>query len=333
VLYDCSVFSLAPLLLAIGLARTAPPEARAAQSVDFRWDAPAGCPPAPEVLAQLEQTLGRPLEAEGPGPRLTVIARVRREGSDFDLRLYVVREGHKVLTRTLSEPQCHALAETSVLIVAMTMELALPHPNPIQPEAAPKAVVKPAPREPADPTPPPAPAPADPPFQLGLRVDLGMSYGDLPGLSVLLRLTTALVWRRLRVELTASYAPPREHPLQPEQPSRAHFQLISGILRACPVVALRRVQFLFCGGTEIGVLLGRAPDFDAAPVGRQVLAALHFTPAVHVHLSPRIRLATTLEGALHLVRPNFTTSTSKDSLYRSALASVRFLLGLEFRVL
>ncbi|HEY8377106.1 MAG TPA: hypothetical protein VIK91_11485, partial [Nannocystis sp.] len=99
----------------------AAPAAPTRPAVEFRWDAPAGCPPEAEVVAELERLLGGPL-AERTGSRLTAIARVRPEpGVGFDLKLWTVGDAG-TLQRSLTHPECDALARAGALIAAMAID-------------------------------------------------------------------------------------------------------------------------------------------------------------------------------------------------------------------
>lgn len=76
----------------IGLGVIAGPPPAEPPIVEFRWDAPVGCPAEADVIEELEALLGGPL-AERRSERLTAIARVRQEpGGTWDLRLWTVGE-------------------------------------------------------------------------------------------------------------------------------------------------------------------------------------------------------------------------------------------------
>lgn len=320
--------------------------------VEFRWDAPAGCPPEAEVIAELEALLGGPL-AERRGERLTAIARVRQEpGGTWDLRLWTVGEAG-TLQRSLTHERCDMLARAGVLIAAMAID-PLAHERMADGEAVAAVAAEARPVEQAEPVPArtpepapvitqaPAPAPAPAPAKVeprrrklrgALRLAGGLAYGDLPGVGATLRLTPALVWPRVRLELEAAYGPQRRARFD-DQPDRgADLQLAAAALRACPVFHPRTrtpVEVAVCAGLEVGAMYGRGVGFALASDGRLLWSALHLMPAVFVVPHPRVAVFFAVEGQVALVRPRFTVEGFGD-VYRAAAGGVRGLVGVEVR--
>lgn len=345
----CSGLLVALLGSRVGVA--APAERPA---VEFRWDAPAGCPGEAEVVAELERLLGGPLAARG-GPRLTAIARVRQEpGGGYDLRLWTVRD-EGTLQRSIVHAQCDALARAGALIAAMaidpnvlgrmaegtdaaavarearTVEGAEPPPEP--PPPPPEPVQEPVRSEPAEAEPTMQPGPATRRARAvrgGLRVSAGLSVGDLPGAGALVRVTPALLWERARLELEASYGPVRQARFTDRPDQGADLQLASGAVRGCPVLRKGRVEFPLCAGLEVGAVYGRGVGFARTSEGRLLFAALHLAPAVLFAPHPRVAVGAIVEGAIHVARPRFVVEGTGE-VFRSAPASVRALATVELR--
>lgn len=320
-----------------------------APAVEFRWDAPAGCPGEAEVVAQLERLLGGPL-AQRRGARLTAIARVRQEpGGAWDLRLWTVSE-EGTLQRSLVHERCDMLASAGVFIAAMAIDplagermvdgaevaAVVAEAQPVQdPEPPPEPPhVEPTPAPPRV-EPPPAP-PAKPRQRVirgGLRLSAGLAYGDLPGVGPTLRLTPSLLWPRLRIELEAVYMPLRKTREASDSSQGVDLQLAAAALRACPVFHFpktRLLEFPICGGVEFGAMYGRGVGYAIEYEARQLWAALHLMPMLLIEVHRRVVLFAGVEGFVALVRPRFEVEGA-GALYRASAGGVRGHLGVEVR--
>lgn len=332
---------LAALLLGL-LDAPSPAPPGPTTAVEFRWDAPAGCPAEAEVVAQLERLLGGPL-AQRRGERLTAIARVRQEpGGTWDLRLWTVSDAG-TLQRSLSHERCDMLASAGVFIAAMAIdplagerlvdgaEVAA-----VAAEAQPVADPEPPPPPPPPPVvEPPAPAPpaAKPPRNRprgALRLSAGVAFGDLPGVGPTLRLTPVLLWPRLRIEFEAAYIPVRTTRLASDSSRGVDLQLAAGAVRACPVFRRGMLEFPVCGGVEFGAMYGRGVGYPVEYDARQFWAALHLMPMLLIEVHRRVALFAGVEGFVALVRPRFEVA-GDGALYRAPGGGVRGLLGVEVR--
>lgn len=311
----------------------APPVAR--PEVLFRWDAPAaGCPDESEAIAALEHAFGGPLRGEGP--RVTLIARVRKDGDEFDLRLWFIRDGQDPLTRTFRLPNCRALVEAGAVIAAMTLQPG-PPPSPggsVRPMTTVEAPTS-SPSSTAASTPAVTPPRASPTaradrVRLGMRPALGLSLGDLPSVGALIRLALSLRWPRARLEFELSSGLPHSLHLMGGELVHIDLQTRTGIIRGCPVFTVRRVEFPLCGGIEAGAILARASGLQNPRTGNMAFVAVHIAPAVFFVPHRRLGLGMTVEGALHVLRPYFSTSTGVE-VYRAAAGSVRILATIEVR--
>ncbi len=343
-----------PALLALAVlaapARSAAAPVEQPPAVEFRWDAPEGCPAEAEVVAQLEVLLGGPL-GERRGERLTAIARVRQEpGGAWDLRLWTVGS-QGTLQRSLRHDRCDMLARAGVLIAAMAIDpLASERMADGEAVAAVAAEARPVTDEtpapvPAPPVAPPvepsrpaveasAPVVVSPPRRRvvrgALRLSGGLAFGDLPGVGATLRLTPVLIWPRVRLEVEAAYGPPRHARFDDRPDAGADLQLAALAVRACPIFRRARLELAVCGGLEVGAMYGRGVGFALSSDGRLLWSALHLMPALFVTLHPRVALFFAVEGQVALVRPRFVVEGFGE-VYRALPGGFRGLLGVEAR--
>ncbi|MDC0717012.1 hypothetical protein [Nannocystis bainbridge] len=341
---------LVALLLAGAMGPAAAAPASPRPVVEFRWDAPTTCPAEAEVVAELERLLGGPL-TERKGPRLTAIARVRQDpGGEFDLRLWTVSD-EGTLQRSLTHAQCDALARAGALIAAMAIDPSVldrmseetdaaevaaeaktveEFEPPLEPEPPPEPVVQPEP-----PRPEPQPRPEvkqkkERRVRGGVRLGAGLSFGDLPGVGALLRLTPALIWPRARLEFEVGYGPLRRARFDDIPDRGADLQLAVGAVRGCPLLHARKFEFPLCAGLELGAMYGRGVGYTITSEARQLFVALHLAPGVFYAAHPRVAVGAIVEGAVHVVRPRFVVANLGE-IYRGALASFRALLAVEVR--
>lgn len=308
-------------------------------AVEFRWDAPDGCPDEASVIAELEALLGKPL-AEQRGQRLTAIARVRQEpGGGWDLRLWTVGEAG-TLHRSIKNDRCDMLARAGVLIAAMAIDpLALERMSDGAEVAAVAAEATPVPASEPPPIPasepPPAPTPSPPPpaprrLRGALRLAGGLAYADLPGAGATLRLTPSLVWPRVRLELEAAYMPVHRARFDNRPDVGVDLQLAAAAIRGCPVFRRGIVEIPICAGLELGAMYGRGVGLPLADDGRLLWAALHLMPALLLVPHRRVAVFFAVEGALALARPRFVIE-DVGAIYRASPGAVRGLLGVEAR--
>ncbi|AGP34659.1 hypothetical protein [Sorangium cellulosum] len=110
--------ALQALIVAAGLlparARAAPAEPR---TIDLRWEAPDGCPPADEVRSEIDRLLGTSAQRQ---PIAVEIAVARRGGARLrlDLRIRAPVPGE----RAIHGDDCPAMARAAALIVAMSID-------------------------------------------------------------------------------------------------------------------------------------------------------------------------------------------------------------------
>lgn len=337
-----SAWLLASALIGAPASVPAAPERPA---VEFRWDAPEGCPDEASVIAELEALLGKPL-GEQRGQRLTAIARVRQEpGGGWDLRLWTVGEAG-TLHRSIKNDRCDMLARAGVLIAAMAIDpLALERMSDgaevaaVAAEATPVPAGEPPPQPAPEPPPKPASEPPPPPASTtpaprrlrgALRIAGGLAYGDLPGPGATLRLTPALVWPRVRLELEAAYMPVHRARFDDRPDVGVDLQLAAAAVRGCPVFRRGIVEIPICAGLEVGAMYGRGVGLPLAEDGRLPWAALHLMPALMLVPHRRVAVFFAVEGVVALTRPRFVIQ-EVGAIYRASPGAVRGLIGVEAR--
>ena len=305
-------------------------------AVDFRWQAPAGCPAEDEVQALIERKLGEPLAAR-TAPHMTIDVSVRKQADgDFGVEMWTTDEdgSHQ---RSLVDSDCNSAAAAAALIVATAINVRMREESVRESLAEPVAE---QPRVAAIPSRPPEDRGARPPGRArfaprgALRLSAGAVYGDLPKFGPLLRASAAMLARRWRIEAEFSYSFGR---IIRYQDSDRRFQLITALVRMCPVFRVSRVEFPLCLGGEMGSMVARGGPIPGG-VARGFFASVHASTGVMITLGPRIALSLALvEGSFHALRPLIIYSD--EPYVPSALpgpsqvgaVGVRILSGIEFR--
>lgn len=319
--------------LAVADARADPPP--------LTWDAPAGCPEAQVVEAQVREVVG-PRAA----PAITSVhARAEPRGDAWQIVVTFTREGGAT-ERRLTLHDCESTARATALLVAIALVDAAPT-EPI--EELPTAVpVEPRPLETPPPDPPrsePLPAHAPPPareappvaptsprvrafIQLGPAVTLGL----LPRTAAGLHLAIGAAWPRLRLAL--AYSSWYRSPVRASDPSQgADLSLHAASLRVGPVRRFGPIELHAGLGLELGALraagFGSDINFDrltwwASPL---VVGSIAWLP-------PALRRRAALLLQADLVAPLHRPTLSIDArpFSRPAALGLRVAAQLEVRL-
>ncbi len=343
--------------------RAAP--APAPGGVEFVWDAPAqGCPQEPEVVAELERLLEGPVDAPQRG-RLAAIARIRREADGrWDLRLWTVTPDD-TRQRSMQGDDCHVLADAAALLAAMaidpdvlarttTSEAAAdtadraqdfvddptdapaapaPAPDPETPEPEAPEPETPRPNGPmVEPTPEPEPGQPSRPWIIGVRTQVGVSFGDLPAVGPIARLGLAWQRERLRLEVDGHYAFVRRARFSGSPELGADLRLAAGAIRGCGVIEPARapLEIPVCGGLEAGAMLGRGVGFITVSDGTVPWLALDLAPSLVWTARPWLALSLTVEPWVALVRGRMQVDDG-TLLWRPFPVGIRVFGGVEAR--
>ena len=325
---------------------------------DVQWTAPPDCPDREVLLAGVARRRGRAL---APG-QVRVVARTTAPGPRsyrLDLQLDL---GGRHEERVLTARTCAALVDAAALVIALaidadptaseqttpepttpklttpkltTPELTTPEPAspdpPVEPVAPPPSVAPPVVLDELAPAPPAAPV-APPRRGPGgfLRLQGLAEYGALPGPTGGVDLAGGLLWRRIRLELQASYLAPRTV-TTPQ--GRVRASLVAGAVLGCARLGRGALELPLCAGLELGAMPGVAdgPDLHATSAGRWFAALLGVGAIWRVH--PRIGLSAALQGLAAIHRPTFVLRDPGPEvvLFDPGVVSGRLVLGIELR--
>lgn len=156
-------------------------------------------------------------------------------------------------------------------------------------------------------------------------------YGDLPGVVPGFRGAVALLAPRWRVEGEVGYS----FGTTRRGDEIRRLEMLTGLVRACPVFRLRRLEFPLCVGVEAGTLVARgSPEGTQRGIFVSVHASTGVFLALHRYVSASIVF---VEGNVHVTRPRFayTDNTVEPAVMRTytdmGLLGVRVLTGIEVR--
>ncbi|WAS96513.1 hypothetical protein [Nannocystis punicea] len=331
------------------------------------WDAPRDCPGREDLLAAIEQRLGRAFAGE-----VEVEARVTHhaDAPRFRLTMRLGQRGRAALRR-LTSGRCAALVDAAALLVATAVspgeatevqpgaDAAQPiadaagevaeveaREEPIGPELAPQSRLEQT-AEQAPELPPaaaelevwePAAGTAETPLEAPrrarrgpggvLRIQGGAELGALPGVSGAAMVVGGLLWRRARLELRGTFLSPRTE-VRPEGSLRAFAGM--GAVLGCGRPGPRRVEFPLCGGLELGGVRGTATRAAGARGTTGYWLAIVASAGVAVAVHPRVRLGAALEGVAGLLVPSFELRDPGPdvALFTSSRISGRLLFTVE----
>lgn len=354
----------AVLALSLGVAPTPmddfPPAAEAApadgpvrddeaSAVQLVWDAPAEeCSDVETMQARLDEAMTLRLDDDPVTRQRWVIARVRKDGEAWTLRLWVAPEGG-LSERALTETSCAELERATLTIVAMLMPPVMVELDPAPPPTAgdmtppPKAdsmgteeldaLIANAPEAEAPPPDPGGPY-IEPPQPSKLRGAVGFSggfgRGNMPAGAGGFAVTAALLIPSARFELVGNFWSTRNIGLPAAPDARARYRLLSAALRGCgaPMVS-KRVEVPACGGIEVGNVLAEVDGTALLHGPGQAVVLLGADSGIHVLLAPTVALKFIAHGWVSLRRAEHRALDS--ILSTSDRFGYRVAGGVEFR--
>ena len=320
-----------------------------ASAVHLVWDAPAEeCSDAASMQARLDEAMKLQLEDDPAGRQRWVIARVRKDGESWTLRLWVAPEGG-LSERALTETSCAELERATLTIVAMLMPPVMVELNPTPPPTAgdmtppPKAdpmgteeldaLIADAPE--AEPPPPDPGGPdIEPPASSKLRGAVGFSggfgRGNMPANAGGFAVTTALLIPNARFELVGNFWSTRNIGLPAAPDARARYRLLSAALRGCGAPSIsKRIEVPACGGIEVGNVLAEVDGAALLHGPGQAVVLLGADSGIHVLLAPSVALKFIAHGWVSLRRAEHRALDS--TLSTSDRFGYRISGGIEFR--
>ncbi len=225
-----------------------------------QWRAPPECPDAAAFEARVGALLG---DVAGDGARAVVTVEPDPEGG-FVAQVRCSAGGDETI-REVRGPMCESVADAAALVLAVQIDAlaveaatareppSLPPPPPREPDR----VAPPTPRRPSTPT-PATPPPRARRLRGAVIVGGGGSLRQVPGSSPALAIGGALLVRRARVELDATWVLGRTAGLPaPDSNAGARVGLVAASLRAGFVPSVRTVEFPLLAGLEVGDMTAR----------------------------------------------------------------------------
>ncbi|MGH1344397.1 MAG: hypothetical protein ACRBN8_22750 [Nannocystales bacterium] len=319
-----------------------------ASAVNLVWDAPADeCSDAAAMQARLDEAMTLELSDDVATRKRWVIARVRKTGEEWTLRLWVAPEGG-LSERALSESSCAELERATLTIVAMLMPPVTLDPNPKSPPK-PEDMKPPVATEqlgdeeldaligdaPADEKPPPDPggpdmeAPSASKLRAAIGFAGGVGSGTMPATAGGLEVTGALLFRGGRIEAVGNFWGTRNIGLDAAENARARYNLLSAAFRGCGAPRVGPVELTVCGGVEGGSILANVDGATLLHGPGQPFVLMQLTTGANVVLAPSVALTFDMQGWLSPIRARhqaLDTTLSTGSLF-----GYRFLAGAEFR--
>lgn len=332
--------------------------------VEIAWDAPfATCPSQREIETAVESRLHGVPDWQPRIAQLSVAARVRGGGDDWQLSLEISDRG-QAGRREVAARSCQELADATSLLVAMTIDpraltaapntvsnevgSGRPGDRPAPPEAGDRTSVPPAPKqqvvsEPAckgdcrDPdvkvaTPDAADeeVPFEPRPQVELEVAAGVGTAGLPRVGMGVLAGAALVGNRYRVELRGGYWFPRTQPLDGLAGASVSLRAATISLRGCARLIHRTVEFPLCAGLRSGALRGESSGLARNASHTSVLAGLELSPAVDWVPRPWLFVRLRTDFGLLFTRPRLTVR-NYGVAYRPPPVTAELLLSFGVR--
>ncbi len=303
-------------------------EAKTSERVALTWTAPAGCPSADRVVAEVDRLLGGAPATTKPALAVTATVAVDPSG---ELRVHIeappdparIPAEREPRVRELHAASCEALADATATILALM----------IDPDSV---IAAPPPAAPVAPVAPVAPPETPPPSRFAPRVRLGawalVDGGTLPGVGLGAAGSAAMTLGALELELGFTGLPSRSARL-PERPTAGgDVSLLAGTAAACyDVLPFAFSELAPCLGWEAGDMRASGFGVSAPGAGESLWSAAR--AGARFAWSPIRRLAIVLRGdaIVPVTRPNFFLQ-NVGTVFRPGAAAARASLGLEVRL-
>ena len=306
------------LVASIAMGRAA--AAQASEPEFIAWSAPAGCPDAAHVRADVTRLGGEPSDSA----RATVI--VVSRGARWIASIAIEANGASH-TREVEAATCSAVTDAAALILAIAFRPTRALTPMRTPTPTPTLTLTPSRAE----SPPTALA-ARAPFAAGLAATAfsGPLPSAAPGASAWL----AVLPGRFRFEL-AGYVTTAQSASLPGSSIGADFRLFAGAARACAnVIASDRFALAPCAGIEAARITATGFGMAAARSIDELRAAGSFGALATWAFERAFALRLELDGVVPTARPRFVVDGDDGppiSLHRPAAVWGRLLLGAEIR--
>jgi len=303
-----------------------------AEAVPLTWSAPAGCPPAEAVLAEVKRNLAD--SGKAATPFVAVVGVQETPGGHWVAHLRVEARGGRA-ERTFEAESCESVAAAAALIVALSAESVAVAP----PAAELRAPAQAGDRE----SPPPVRDDHWHRSQWSLMASPVLDSGTMPDSPALgVELAAGPEWAapgwRLRVLVSSSFFPKRQTNTGPATgEGDIDLWMLSFAGRGCLTAAPPQFEFGFCLGVELSVMTGSdatisQPVMDStqywvSPVG-SVLAIWGATPTISLFGRADVAVPSTLRS-WHV--GDLGTATDFNKVYEVDDIAVRGDIGVEVR--
>lgn len=285
------------------------------------WEAPAECPDREAVVKKIATWLGQPSGALELGP-VRARARVHREEDRWILTLRLTTPTG-TSEEALNAERCEALAD----FVALKTSLAAEPITTV--ETASVVTVEPGEPERASGAAPPArPSGESKRLRFSARAAAGLGLGQLPEEAPSVGVYGSARWRWLRFELGSAYWFSRtvEFPSNPD--IGAHMDLLTGIVRVCPLASLGAIEVPLCVGVEGGVVRAEGFGTSLRRTAYEPWVAVVVGPALVLPLYRGWHFWLEPDAVLGVVRPGFSVR-NLGRLYRADRGSAQIWAGIE----
>lgn len=249
------------------LAVAAPAEAQTPERLTLRWEAPAGCPPADAVRAEVARLLGGAVPPDGVP--VAAEARAQRDGDRYVLELRTEVDGAGG-ERTLDAPECEELVSAAALILALMIDPEVLSRVEAAPITTPPGRQLDEPRARAVPSAEPARDPITTRVGAAFVLDLGTLPALAPGLRIEVGLGTELLEGRLRATLVLPQGAVNDMELPG---ASAELTALVGGLLGCvrPIEGFRALGL--CAELEAGAVFGSAQGISVPRFGAGLFLA------------------------------------------------------------
>ena len=302
------VAAIAALACVLGVA---PQVAAAPPRLTLTWTAPAGCPSAAAVEAEVDRLLGSRSAPVARPIVVSVVVSERRPG-EWQLRLRSADAG-PVRERTLRGTSCAVLAGAAAVVLALMIDptapiaeprdLSLPPPPPASRPAPRLPASRPSARAVAD---QPAPRKKPRPW-LSVRASawVGADVGSLPTGAFGVGIVGTLLLYGQRLDLGFEWWPRRSVDAGGQPGAGAEVDLIAGSVVTCRPFLRGRVQLGPCLGLEAGRLRAVGFGVTAPGEGTSAWVAPRGGLITTFSVTRRVVLALRLDAVVPLLRPRF----------------------------
>jgi hypothetical protein len=303
-------------------AAAAPSSAAARERLALSWTAPAGCPDAAAVRAEVTRLLG----GEGPpSAQVVIVTAVVVEERPGAWQVTLERPGAGGV-RVVRGSTCAAIGDAAAVILALMIDPTAV----IEPRRAPASAPASRPASPPATAPRPPPPPRRRPLAWRATVFGGVDFTSLPGVSPGVGASGALRLGRQRVEVSFEYWTGARGHVADRTTAGGDLDLWLFTVSTCRALLAGRFELGPCLGLDLGRMHGQGFGVQRPGEGAALWVAARGGLLAAFELTRHWALFARAEAVIPLERPRFVL-TNVGPVHRAAAAGERTLLGLEVR--